>query len=83
MSKITFNLLNNWEENYCKRTKIKKKKKRKKKIGSHAFWISSDLELYQVALECIGYKHTALTLNTSQLYTTGFGVNQHLWSSRG
>lgn len=79
MSKITFNLLNNWEENYCKRTKIQKKKK----IGSHAFWISSDLELYQVALECIGYKHTALTLNTSQLYTTGFGVNQHLWSSRG
>lgn len=79
MSKITFNLLNNWEENYCKRTKIKKKKK----IGSHAFWISSDLELYQVALECIGYKHTALTLNTTQLYATGFGVNQHLWSSRG
>lgn len=74
MSKITFNLLNNSEENYCKKTKIKKKGK----IGSHAFWISFDLELYQVALECIGYKHTALSLKISQLYTTGFVVNQHL-----
>lgn len=42
-----------------KQTKILKNKE----IGSHAFWISSDLELYQVALKCIGCKHTAINLN--------------------